>query len=314
MNRLLQCLAFILPALSVALPATAQSVESLDGTVDAVFRADPTTPLVGEPVQLQLTVVVPSGFEIVEWPELPAEWQDFSVTDTSEVLTDTSSDGAQTIWQGWTIRLWQPDDYETPETFIGYLTPNSDEVRRIPVRPVFFTVESILDSDDLNLRPPRPPARFIYVPPWAVGLILIAGTVAIYTSWERLKTHRQMRPLEPEVELSPAQIADHQLAAIVYFPSRYGQLGAVSDAIRQFIDTRFNLDTLSQSPEEVYNNSSLRGYLRETEWQALIRMLTELDQLRFAPTPVDDSLIRRYIEAARHWVATVDLSSRGEAA
>jgi hypothetical protein len=313
MNGLLH-LVYIFALLASTLPTIAQDDESANGTVNAVFRAEPTTPLVGEPVQLELVVSLPPGFEIVEWPELPVEWGAFSVADAGETETDTSSDGSQTIRQNWTVRLWQPDDYETPETFIGYHTPGSAEVRRVLARPLFFTVESILDPGDLNLRPARPPIRFIYVPPWTVGLILIAGGVAANRGWERIKVRRETKTVEPEIELSSAQIAERQLAAVVELPSQYDQPGAISDALRQFIDTHFNLETLSLTLEEIHRNSALQGYLRESEWQALVRILTDLDRLRFAPARIDDALIKRYIEEARHWVAAVDLSSRGQAA
>jgi hypothetical protein len=306
----LMVLACLLTAVTIA-----QDDQPADGTVEVAFRADRTTPLVGEQVQLSLIVSLPPNFELIEWPKLPEEWGPFAVYDAGEIETNTGADGSQIVSQDWIIRLWRPDDYETPKTFIGYRTPNSEDVQRLPAQSAFFTVESILDSGDLNLRPARPPIRFIYLPPWAVAMIAIAVAAAGYKGWERYQLYRERHPLEPVVELSPAQLADHELASASTLSSQYEQVGVVSDALRQFVDAHFHTDILSQTTEEIKNDgAALRGSLTAKQWQAFINILTTLDLLRFAPAPIDGRMIERSIKEARRWVAAVDLDSRGRAA
>ena len=107
-------------------------------------------------------------------------------------------------------RYWGVGRRRTPETTVGYGMSGAD-VRRVPVREAFFSVPSVIDPDDENLRPPLPPDLTPWPwPEWVVviGIIGAAG----YVGWSR-------RPgPEPEPPPSPSQIAIGSLRGLAKRP------------------------------------------------------------------------------------------------
>lgn len=185
-------------------PTPGDPVDAFD-SVFARFEASTLSPLTGEPFMLTLAVTLPDGLEIAEWPLIEGQWGPFEIRETGEI---TRVD--REVRQSFTAALWRPEDVVTPETFVGYGAGGSD-VRRVPVREAFFSVPTVIDPDDENLRPPLPPDLTPW--PWP-ELIVIAGVIcaAGYVVWSR-------RPgPEPELPPSPSQIALGRLRGLTRRP------------------------------------------------------------------------------------------------
>ena len=121
----------------------------------------------------------------------------------------------------------------TPETFVGYGAGGSD-IRRVPVREAFFSVPTVIDPDDENLRPPLPPDLIPW--PWP-ELIVVTGVIgaAGYVVWSR-----RPRP-EPEPPPSPAQIALGRLRGLTRRPSSL-QLQSALTILRDLSQTTPHAD------------------------------------------------------------------------
>jgi hypothetical protein len=163
-------------------------------SVIARFDASTLSPLTGEPFTLTLTISLPDGTQVTEWPVIEGNWGPFEIRERSEI-----TQVGQDVIQRYTAVLWRPEDVVTPESYVGYSAGGTD-IRRVPVREAFFSVPTVLKPDDEALRPPLPPL----ISPWpwpeiilACGLLLAAGVVV----WSR----RPSPPPEPVP--SPAQIA-----------------------------------------------------------------------------------------------------------
>lgn len=193
-----------------------------EGAFDSVFarfEASTLSPLTGEPFTLTLAVTLPDGLQIAEWPEIEGEWGAFEIREAGDV-TQSGSEVRQTF----TAVLWRPEDVVTPETFVGYGAGGAD-VRRVPVREAFFSVPTVIDPDDENLRPPLPPELTPW--PWP-ELIVLAGVIGAvgWALWSQ-----RPRP-EPEPPPSPAQIALGRLRGLTKRPAPM-QLQAALTILRE---------------------------------------------------------------------------------
>lgn len=301
------CLLLLFVFMSALIPPSfAQEGNPLDEAVDAVFRADETTPLVGEPVELALVATLPPGFELVEWPDVAGEWDEMEIAEPGE-RTVTNEHGSRIITQTFTLRIWKPDDFSTPEVFIGYRAAGDDEVKRIPVRPVFFSVPTVLDRSDLNLRPALSPVSFFYLPLWALLLIVLAASGGIYAGWRWWLRDRLAARRNIQLALSPAQEAERQLAAINGTEHRAGSLATVNAALRTFLDQQFGLETQALTTAEMRTNLDLRTRLTEEHIHPLFKLLEQMDLARFTPTQIKTETIEQFIQQARRWIAAVDL-------
>ena len=186
-------------------PTPGNPVGAFD-SVFARFEASTLSPLTGEPFMLTLAVTLPDGLQIAEWPLIEGEWGPFEIREIGEI-TQAGNEVRQTFM----AVLWRPEDVVTPETFVGYGAGGAD-VRRVPVREAFFSVPTVIDPDDENLRPALPPDLTPW--PWP-ELVVLAGAIgaAGWAAWSQ-----RPKP-EPEPPPSPAQIALGRLRGLTKRPA-----------------------------------------------------------------------------------------------
>lgn len=185
-------------------PTPGDPVDAFDA-VFARFEASTLSPLTGEPFTLTLAVTLPDGLEIAEWPLIAGEWGPFEIREAGDIVR-----ADREVRQSFSAVLWRPEDVVTPETFVGYGAGGAD-VRRVPVREAFFSVPTVIDPDDENLRPPLPPDLTPW--PWP-ELVVVAGIIgtAAYAVWIK-------RPMpEPEPPPSASQIAIGRLRGLTKRP------------------------------------------------------------------------------------------------
>jgi hypothetical protein len=262
-------------------------------TVD--LRASTTTPRAGDPIELSLTVTLPPGYTLIEWPDFPSAWGDFEVNEVDERI-ETVTDGNRHLSQQITARLWRPGDYQTPETFVGYQTP-AGELFRIPIRPVSFTVPSVVDRNDLTLRPDREPIGVFFVPLWLTVIVVVAaGAIGLYGR-QRYLLWQPQRSLETTPPtLKPAQIADRDLSMLA--PD---EPEAATSILRDYLEAKFDVPSTSMTTEEILESVPVSErmviHLRE--------IFEYADLTRYANIEAQSS--QTYIEMIRSWIAEADL-------
>src|SRR5205809_315493 len=115
MKRWFICIAVILVFTS---SLTARSQED----VRANFTAELGAPLIGQPIDLVLTVNA-SADATVTLPTFGADWPPFAIRQIGEVNTLTNA-GRTTYQQHLSVLLWRPGDYQTPPIQISYQLAN----------------------------------------------------------------------------------------------------------------------------------------------------------------------------------------------
>lgn len=281
------------------IPARAQAI------IEAQFRADTGTPLIGQPVTLTLTATLPQGIGIVGWPEFSEVWGDFDVRSIDELSITQNPDGTALYEQTLTVSLWAVGDFQTPDTTIQYQVISEGETRAQTIVPAFFSVPSVLDPADLTLRPPKPPITLPYVPPLLIAGIAAAGlavtAIAIVQMWKP----RPARIPQAQGIMTPAKsalaelrrIAGRNLSPVLIYQS-------VADALRVYTQSQYNVQAMDMTTWELLN--ALRTYMPEASRADLQRLLEQADLVKFARYDPDATSAQRYLDMAGHWLKIQD--------
>jgi hypothetical protein len=299
--------------MAVPIPSVLTQSAPLPDEVSASIRANKTDPLVGEPVQLDLIVVFPSGYSLIEWPTLTWDSDFFEIGEEKEIQTVSGAQGSLILSQQFTGWFWKSGDFATPETFVTYQVRGDNSVNSVPIRPLFFTIPSILDSNDLILRPPRPPIDAFYIPMWGFIAIFALIVGALYKSSALFKKHRSNKRQSVTSQIKPIALAEDKLIKALASGPYAHQLAAISIILREFLDQRFGVDshslTASELVQQIAEHSLLGGSGHE---QGLGRLFTQVDTLRFAGAKIDPAYPKYLTESALQWMKSVDALGSSE--
>jgi hypothetical protein len=255
--------------LLLLLPARAQDAPT------ARFSASMLEPLTGEPFEITLSVDVPPGITLADWPEIPAEWGPFEVIAASEPLVDTRADGLQVYAQTFIVRAWRPGDAETPETIITY-APSPGLTLRVPVRAERVLIPTVLDFNDLTLRPLRPPLDLFYVPIEIVAAL--AGVLSV-GGYAGVRAYRRRALRErPLPEATPRERLESVLAAADLLEPA-DQLALTADTLRTYAAARFDAGEGLTTGELL---DALTGRLPEGALVWLQQVLAHADAVKFS--------------------------------
>ncbi len=282
--------------------------------IEARFEVDNPSPLVGEPVHLTLIAQAGRDIVITRWPELQDQhWDILTVQAAEELVTRENDDGTITYQQTYAVLLWYPGEYGTPEATIGYQRIGQEETHEISVAPAFFSVPSVLDAQDLTLRPLKPQIWLPYVSPLLVlagaAAVVVGGAVAYRLSRARRALLPQPTPVEDAQRYSPAQAALLELRRIQgqNLPVTT-QFAAVADCLRVYLQRQFNVSAQDFTTEELIETLLYTRVIPDDIRLELERLLRQADLVKFARYEPGEQNARRYLNAAGRWVQAVDKS------
>ncbi len=281
--------------------------------VEARFTIDFGTPYIGEPVRLILSVETPQEIVITQWPDLQnTDWELFTVQAEGEMTSRTGEDGITVYQQEFTLRLWYPGEYSTPDVAVRYQRVGQEVEEEMPVAPAFFSVPSVLDEQDLSLRPLKPQAWLPYISPLLVLTSAIVIAAALGLSY-RLYRSRQAAAhaiaiSDNEVRsYSPAQAALVELKRIQQQnPAPAVMYAAIADCLRTYIQRQFNIPaqdfTTQELAEALLHEKPVPDDLRlEAK-----RVLEQADLVKFAPYEPTEQSAKRYLNTVGRWIQTAD--------
>lgn len=291
-----------------AITTPSEIPEQLSDVVSAEFRTGSLTPLVGEPIEISLIVEVPENIVVVGWPEFESQWGDFMVLEAPEHTADIQSNGNTVYTQVLDLRLWQTGDTRTPETFIRYQTLEDNETYSVPVRPLFFTVPSVLETTDLNqlnLKPWSPLINMFYIPMWAVlvGIVAVIGLgYGGWTMWQRWRANPNINEIEV---LSPLEkilnVLDMLSQNVIDTPAAEIYAAVVTE-LRTYLSLTYDEITLDMTHEDII--ATLKQAAHETEKQIddLRRILDQGTLVKYAAAVPSEQNSERFIDFTRQWL------------
>ncbi len=274
--------------------------------ITARWSSDAPSVLVGEPVNLVLIAEAPIE-AIVTFPEFPSDWQPFDVQFLGGVSKSIGGDTA-TYRQTLTVIAWSTGEHSTPETYIQYQLTPGDPVQRILANPTVISVPSVLDSQDSELRPLKPPVSLPYLPPWLlfVGVAVFIGVVR-GTSWWRSRPGRlqldSMRAPNIAQNYSPKQRALAEIRTI-----RGGRLSpalvyaAVADCLRNYLSHQFSVNAPDMTTMELMSTLETKEIISKAQQRELARMLEYADLVKFADAQPGERAVNQLLDTAEKWV------------
>lgn len=277
-----------------------------DNAPSARFSASNLQPLTGQVFTVTLTVEVPPRVELIGWDAFPPEWGPFEVTRVEPVTVERRADGFAVHTQRLEARLWRPGDARTPDTLIHYRLDGVE--LRVPARAELFTVPTVLDFNDLNLKPMRPPVDLFVFP---FGVIPIIGVVVYFVGRGLWTFYRGRYGPLPELPRPPALICSSELQAVIDNPNlpAHDQITATADALRRYVTGRFDVAAVDLTTDETLSAISAR--IDAESFQFLRRVLLEADMVKFAGKPADPEWAPRAATAALRWVQVVEARLQG---
>jgi hypothetical protein len=271
--------------------------------VNANFTAELGAPLIGQPIDLVLTVDVPADASVT-LPTFSTDWPPFVIREIGEV--NVSTNAGRTIYQQHlNVILWRPGDYQTPPTQITYQLSNEPQPQQIDVQPAYFAVKTVLNPDDLNLRPLKPPVSMFYVSPLLVGVVLLGLILLSVFGWSRRKQFVLPKVTDPNALHAAARAALAEFRkiqnanvapALVY--------ENVSGALRRYIQGRFTVSAEELTTQELMADLVNLETLSDRRKRELSYLLGQADLVKFAR--MQPKSAEKILNVAQQWVTAVE--------
>jgi hypothetical protein len=278
------------PTLAQAQDPSGAGVGTSD-PADALMTIDPAGARIGEP--LTITLHVAHGVdETVVFPEIPAQWGDFEIATAAPPETLAGPEEAQTRLR-MDATAWMTGTLRAPDVRVR-LAAADGALRDLVVPGAAYTVRAVLQPQDLAPRPTRPPIEADLRPAWQrylVAGLLVAALLGLLSFALRRALHRP----EPEAALpAPSfnaldahaqahamldRAAAMGLPAVGRFRQHYSQ---VVDCLRHFLEVVHGVPALERTTRETARALRATPAIPADTAAALIALLSEADQVKFA--------------------------------
>ena len=280
-------------ALLVATAAPAWAAPRLEATLS------PTTATVGDPVEVTLTVQLDAGTRpaSVRWPVWNDHWGDAAILATEPARS--SADGGS-ISQRVRIAAYRAGRIDLPAATIAVGSP---PIALTTPPDLHLEIRSVLPPHAGELAP-KPPAapRPLPVPRafwWTAGA-LVAAAIAVFWALRRRPRIIAVAPtLEPLAEL------EHTLDELAAADPVAGHIG-LSLALRRYLGRALVLPGAESSTSELARRLERRRLDRDLVRRA-VRLLREVDPIKFANLPTTAAELQERLDQARGLAREIEL-------
>ncbi len=300
----------------VAATAHAEMIErsTSRGPVEVTLRLEPSDPLIGDPIHLEIEVLADDGVEVL-MPEFGEALDRFLILDFAP-SADVADDGRNRFVQRYNLEPPRSGEHSVPPLLVEFVdrragakaAPEGADAYEVLTERIDFTVESVLPeaaSDELRPMPGRLRALGVAgVPYWVIGtvavVLLLAGLPLAYRYWQAREIARRKR--------TAYEIARGELDELLQWerhPNR-DQVEAfyvkLSGIIRRYLENRFDLHAPELTTEEFLVVASRSPDLTPEWRERLGEFLKRADLVKFAGLVPGDTEIDESVEAARRFL------------
>ena len=237
---------------------------SVNGQTEATISLDTNTILVGDQINLHLTITAPKG-TIIEWPKInDTIISEIEVLEKLKVDTSFSKDKSKIILHQ-TLKITSFDSgyYAIPPFRFNYKNPGDQLVQHTETQAILLSVHTVPVDTSKEIRdikePIRAPFTFREALPWIIALLLLAGSV--YFVMYYLKKRKKAEPvfrMPVKIKLPAHQLALDALEALRN--KKLWQSGQVkeyhtelTDIIRDYILNKFTIHAPELTSDEILN-------------------------------------------------------------
>jgi len=295
-------LAIITLLTAVLLITVAPQIARANSHLEATLYVEDTTYTVGDPIQITLSVVHPTGYQAI-FPNLGSNWGEFVITSTSPPNTISNNDGTETSSQVLDVRLFTPGTFTTPPVnlTVSDIEGNLNEITAAPLK---ISIASVLIEGDNQLRDIKPQADmpFFNIWPWITSLILV---VLVIGGFGYLRTrYRSKKHLAVVDNRLPHEVASDELDRIEQlklpdsgkFKEHYT---LTADCLRLYLEKTFEIPFLERATYEIQSNLKGKDISREVADQ-IVGFLFESDLVKFSKFTPDKSSSYELVKRGRH--------------
>ncbi|MGB1287722.1 MAG: hypothetical protein ACPG7F_14380 [Aggregatilineales bacterium] len=284
-------------------------IPGLDATrtdiVNAYLSPANESPLIGEPVAVEIIVEAPAGSSILEWVMFPEDDVYTIIDEGGQETTDAS--GEVIFRQNVTLVLWQTGQYLTPQMTVAVSVPGESSTV-FPVQSATFTVPSVLvDVIDPTIRPAIAPVDLPYISPLWIAAGVLAFSLIIVLLYRALR--RRGGRIDGVAAGSAAQvtIADFEdlKAQLLSAQDTYP---IIADRLRQFLRQDYGIDAVEMTTVELIRLLKNQRTLPDDLIKQLKRILEQADLVKFAQFAPDEADKTRLINIAIRWVQSAAIA------
>lgn len=289
----------LLSFLAIVLSAGVSNAQRLKATA----RLDSANILIGDQIKYFLEIDYPKDIE-VEFPNIPDSLQSLiEVLNRSEIDTiDLDNEDFQKQIRAYTITSFDSGSYRIAPRW--FKINNNGKIDSVPTNGVTLHVHTMAIDTTRGLTdikmPYDAPVTLKEVTPYILGAILIGAILfLILYSIKRKKKNKPLFRLPVKPKEPPHIIALRELDRIksekIWQKEKTKQYySEVTDALRNYIEERYEIPAMEQTTDEILNSFKYRkDLLGEKAYQNLGQILSLADLVKFAKyktLPDDDNL------------------------
>jgi hypothetical protein len=282
----------------------------VNAQTQATVSLDTNAILVGDQINLHLSVAGPKGIEI-QWPKLnDTIISEIEILEKSKIDTSYSADKSKiTLHQILRITSFDSGYYAIPPFRFNYKKPGDQLVQYTESQAVLLSVHTIPVDTAQEIRdikkPISAPFTFREALPWIITLLLLAG--AVYFVVYYLKKRKRAEPVfrsQVKIKLPAHQIAFDALENLRN--KKLWQSGQIkeyhtelTDIIRDYIFSKFSIHAPELTSDEILNALNFTATDQEAR-QKLGQAFVVADLVKFAkmqPLPMEhDASLNNAIE------------------
>ena len=257
--------------------------------------ADASELTVGDLVTISLIVSHPAESTVVI-PRLGREWGSFEVQAQTSVQTVSVADGIRTVAKQFRVTLFAPGIFETPDLAVSVRGQDGTVAQVSPV-PIRLTVNSVLASQDEELKDLRPPAD-LSTPFWERTIVLILIAVVVLaaaggTAFSLIsRSRRVVRPIGVQPDRrTPREVATQELDRIASLdlPGRgdmKGHYTLVAAALRTYLGAAYLRDAAGRNVDDM-STEEISASIGQSELdhgnaRLVVELFQEADLAKFA--------------------------------
>jgi len=276
-------------------------------------KVDKRVITVGELIKYTLLIEKDENIQ-VQVPGYGVDLGSFEIHDYKGIKQQRTKKGRVLIQTEYIITTYDTGEYKIPPITIEYTMPDK-KTKKIYSQEIKIKVKPTMPQNAKDIKDIKPPinlkvdlSKYLWILT-VIFLILLLGIIGIM-HWNKMKKS----PLEENIKYirPPHEIAYEQLNRIEkstllaqgLIKEYYTQL---SDVIRQYIESRYKIDALELTTQELIKEMKIRE-LNEEHIELIQHFLEECDLVKFAKYIPHKDEINRIIEVAREIVDRTKIS------
>lgn len=267
-------------------------------TLTASLAVSNSRPLIGEPIEVTLTIIYDVQIQVLQRPQMGKEWGIFEVINVGE-FTTTSENGRTVERQIFTIVAWQIGDHSLPQADILYRIEGTSDLQTYTIPDTFLSIPSVLTQDSLTLKENELPITIPFLPVWAFFILISIVVGVLVGLFELMRYYARQNAIQTNLP-NPQTIFLSQSANMGDNPTYDG----ISEILRAYLHMRYGILAHDMTDTEILTRLQSDGRVASYQLASLGELLEHLTVGKFSTTAIGYSP-QQLLKLAEAWVQNI---------